>query len=282
MSKTAPTEPKYEFTRTEYAAKINTPSQSPEYFSQFLLPVIQHGIQSARAEGRKAQVLDVGCGHAHQLTHLSGHAEREEVDITGLDISPTALQAAREHITANHPEISAKFQEGDVESDTVFAPNSFDGAFGVNAMAYKPAHFLKTLANALKPGARACLNFFIPEKNPAYIEYYRERGCIITDSMLEVETAAGVQTYKTIITDFSQYRDPNMQKLGKQMFFQSIEEVHRLVQSLGLEVKRQGKYEFASVANPRMDNDVLTLEKVNTPEIANIQQTVKERFLEIQ
>lgn len=278
MSKTGPAEPKYEFTRAEYAEKINTPSQSPEYFSQFLLPVIQHGIHSARAEGRKAQVLDVGCGHAHQLTHLSGHAEREEVDITGLDISPTALQAARVHIAANHPEISAKFQEGDVESDTVLAPNSFDAAFGVNAMAYKPAHFLKTLANSLRPGARACLNFFVPEKNPAYIEYYRERGCIITDSTLEVETAGLVETYKIVITDFSQYPDPNMQKLGKQMFFQSTDEIHRLIQSLGLEMKSEGKYEFASVANPKMDIDVLTMEKVNTPEIANVQRSVKERF----
>lgn len=281
MSKDPSAQPKYEFTRTEYAAKINTPSQSPEYFSQFLLPVIQHGIQMAKAEGRKAQVLDVGCGHAHEITHLETHDECSEVDITGLDISAPALTAAREYMAANHPKISAKFQEGDVESDTALAPNSFDGAFGVNAMAYKPGHFLKTLANSLRPGARACLNFFVPEKNPAYIEYYRERGCIITDSTLEVETAAGVETYKIVITDFSQYPDPNMQKLGKQMFFQSTDEIHRLVQSLGLEMKSEGKYEFASVANPKMDIDVLTMEKVNTPEIAQVQKTVKERFLDV-
>jgi SAM-dependent methyltransferase len=112
-------------------------------------------IQESLGTEAPARLLDVPCGggrHCHALA-ARGY------EMTGVDISPEFLNAARAASTAQSGKIT--WEERDMRD--LPWPNRFDGAYSLgNSFAYLSddgnAAFLKAVAQAIKPGARFVLN----------------------------------------------------------------------------------------------------------------------------
>jgi cyclopropane fatty-acyl-phospholipid synthase-like methyltransferase len=92
-----------------------------------------------------ATVLDIGCGAGIPWTR----ALADRFDVTGIDISPRQIEAARRNVP------SATFIEGDV-SGASFEEESFDGVIAFYSIAHLPVDehrpLFDRLARWLRPG----------------------------------------------------------------------------------------------------------------------------------
>jgi SAM-dependent methyltransferase len=92
-----------------------------------------------------ATVLDIGCGAGIPWTR----ALADRFDVTGIDISPRQIEAARGNVP------SATFIEGDVSSASL-EEGSFDGAIAFYSIAHLPVDehrpLFDRLARWLRPG----------------------------------------------------------------------------------------------------------------------------------
>lgn len=267
---------KYTMDRESYRKKISTPSQNPAYFGEFIAPLIA---EAREKEGRQdVRIVDIACGHANELEHIEGLENPESLHMTGLDLSAESIEIARKSFAETHPKLDAKFVVGDAEDPHEAIPsNSYDVGIAVNAMAYKPGHILKALYNALKPGGKCSVNFMIPGKNPMYLDYFTSRGCILRKRVLKVTCNGKEEIFTLLVTDFSDYPDPHLQALGQQAFFQSEEDLEKLMTHIGFRVVDHKPFYFASVANPNNDFDIYTLEKPT--EIESASSDVRENIL---
>ncbi|HCC56199.1 MAG TPA: class I SAM-dependent methyltransferase [Solibacterales bacterium] len=93
------------------------------------------------------RVLDVGCGDgAYPI-----HAARLGATVTGLDISPAMLDAARRHASAAG--VSVEWREGRAEA-LLFEPASFDVVIAVTVLCWVTdrAAAVQEMARVLRPG----------------------------------------------------------------------------------------------------------------------------------
>jgi len=77
-------------------------------------------------EGKKVKpgkTIDLGCGAGHYATYLAGKG----FDVTGVDISPTAIKIAQEN--AMKREVECKFLVADVRLDFAEVKETFDFAY---------------------------------------------------------------------------------------------------------------------------------------------------------
>lgn len=116
-------------------------------------------------------LLDIGCGSG-----MSGQAISDAGHMwLGFDISPSMLTVAKER------GCEGDIMQADAGQEMRFRPGTFDGAISVSVLqwlcnvdrkGHEPYKRLKTffqsLSNCLKPGARACLQFY-PE-TPGQVE----------------------------------------------------------------------------------------------------------------
>lgn len=127
-----------------------------------------------RVEGR---VLDVGCGAGRHALHLQGRGH----DVTGIDLSPGAVEVARDRGVADVREVDV----ADVADE--FAPGTFDAAvmlgnnFGLVGTADRAPEILGGLAEVATDDATLVAQSRDPtatddEAHLAYHEFNRERG----------------------------------------------------------------------------------------------------------
>jgi ubiquinone/menaquinone biosynthesis C-methylase UbiE len=277
-----PSRPKYEFTKDEYKAKINSPANSPVYFHQHIQPLVEQALAEAK-DDHPVRVVDIACGHAMAMEFMTSVPGHEKIEITGIDLSPDALREARQNFQTKFPELKIFFVEADVGNELPYQAGSADLSTAINAMAYKQAHMLKSMFNALKSGGKAVINFFLPGKNQAYLDYYASLGCKIYERELQVESKGEIRKYKLLVTDFSQFSEPKMQKLGQQSFLQTTEDIEALAKFLGFEMEQNQPFEFFSVPiNAVVVNDVYTLKKPeNYDQLTSGQLSVHEQVIKI-
>lgn len=275
--------PRYHFEEGEYRKKINSPSTSPEYFAQFIQPLIEKALQERSSKSEDSvKLLDLACGHATALKQVEHIPGSEELEIFGIDLSAETLEKAEARFDLEHPNMNITFIAHDAEENLEHPePSSIDIGIAINAMAYKQAHMLKTLFNALKPGGKCVINFFIPGTNTPYIEYYQSNGCSLKQRTLDVEVDGFIKTYHLLVTDFANYPDEQLQKLGQQAFFQSIEDIRDIAEFIGFEVDDEAEFSFHSegIGN-RVHNNVLTLKKPESPALTDTIAQVRERVRE--
>ncbi|MBY0110763.1 class I SAM-dependent methyltransferase [Patescibacteria group bacterium] len=240
----------------QYAAKINTPAKSPEYFDQFHKPMLERLKQKF---GTPIGVLDVACGPAFELEFFTNDPD---VILFASDISPDIL-----------PQVQARLPQAHLfamdASKSVLADNIVEMGMLVNAMIYVPADMLKTMYGALKPGGEAALNFrvFSNPHNKAFYDYYTTHGGVITEKPYTIETPEGSKTFTVQVLDYTACvkddgtPDTDIRQLGEQMYFENIEDVQALLDASGFEVLEHSLFNFSSPVNPDNQVDVFVLKK---------------------
>jgi SAM-dependent methyltransferase len=118
-----------------------------------------------------AKLLDVPCGGGRHSLPLAA----EGYHVTGVDISPAFLEAARSR--AADRQLQVRWEQREMVD--LPWPQTFDGAFCFgNSFGYLPdadnARFLQAVSDALKPGARFLLDY--PTVADALLTYFPERN----------------------------------------------------------------------------------------------------------
>jgi len=160
-----------------------------------------------------------------------------------------------------------------------------DMATAINAMAYKQGHMLKSIFNALKDSGKASVNFFLPDKNQPYMDFYKKFGCEVYERKLEVAANGRTGEFTLLVTDFSKIPHPQAQKIGAQSFFQSKEDIERFARLIGFEVEGCKSYVFHSKPiGDIVHNEVYTLRKPEAAADADVDAgrlTVNERVTDL-
>jgi 2-polyprenyl-3-methyl-5-hydroxy-6-metoxy-1,4-benzoquinol methylase len=119
----------------------------------------------AGAAIKSPRILDVGCGHGWYIDALRA----EGASVTGIDLAPAQLTAARAHLAGN-----AALAAGSVLQLPV-APRRFDAAYAVNVLHHLEdealqAAALDELAQAVRPGGLIFVHE-INTRNPLFSFY---------------------------------------------------------------------------------------------------------------
>lgn len=105
----------------------------------------------------KAHVLDVGCGAGIPTAEF---LTRKNIEVTGIDISDTMLELARENVP------QANFIKMDA-NELEFSPNTFDGLISVYTLFHIPKKkhpkILRNFYRVLKPGGILMINSGLSE-----------------------------------------------------------------------------------------------------------------------
>lgn len=99
-------------------------------------------------------VIDLGCGPATQLAQIA--AFNPATSFIGIDLSPTMLESAAQHVAANGL-TNVRFHPGDITRLEPFADHSVDGVISTMALHHLPtedhlARCFSEIARVLKPG----------------------------------------------------------------------------------------------------------------------------------
>jgi ubiquinone/menaquinone biosynthesis C-methylase UbiE len=107
-----------------------------------------------------ARILDVGCGVGNFI-HLLLEAGAQNANITGIDVSATAIEAAKKHFQENS---NIAFVQGDI-LDSPFAAQSFDIVCLSNTLHHleKPTEVFAAMRTLLKPGGSLFINEMISD-----------------------------------------------------------------------------------------------------------------------
>jgi SAM-dependent methyltransferase len=278
-----PQNPDYKFSADEYKKRVNTPAMSEVYFRHFIQPLMEEALSKKGQADEKVKVLDMACGHAHAHEFTAALPYTDRLEITGLDLSADALDEARSHYKEAHPGLDIAFIEADAENDLPIGNESMDAAIAINAMAYKQAHMLKSVFNALKPGGKCVINYFIPSSNKAYMDFCEKMGCGIYERKLEVAANGRTTSFPLIVTDFSAMPDEKVKKLGAQSFFRDSEAIEILAAQLGFEVVEKKHFDFYSAPiDAIVRNDVYTFVKPSSdPDVECRRLDVNERVTDM-
>jgi ubiquinone/menaquinone biosynthesis C-methylase UbiE len=101
---------------------------------------------------RGKKVLEVGCGIGIDLLRFS----REGARVTGVDLSPTAIDLARKNFTQNNQKADFRVMDGE---HLQFEDNQFDMVYAHGVLQYtaNPLQMLNEIKRVLKPGGHAIL-----------------------------------------------------------------------------------------------------------------------------
>ncbi len=236
----------------DYTDRINTPAKNPEYHERFHKPLIDEA--KAKGEDRKATVLDIACGHAHELDFIEGDPD---IQLVAVDLShETLAQSTRKRLK------NALIACADVEHFP-FEEGFADVGILLNALQYKPDKMLQAMYDSLKPGSKCVVNFRIHGNphNDKFYTYYLDRGGKLTDRTLEVETADGTSEFNLKSLDYTGCKDEKIRHLVKQVYFQSLDDAERLIGLIGFRIISQQPFNFSSPANSNNQINVFTLQK---------------------
>lgn len=122
---------------------------------------------------------------------------------------------------------------------------------------------------ALKPDGQCAVNFriFGNEHNETFYNYYVQRGGKILDKTLTIETPEGEKTFDLKVLDYTECvnddgtPDMSIRQLMQQSYFQSTDDVEKLIKIIGFEQTQHTQFEFASPVNPNNQIDVYILKK---------------------
>lgn len=123
-------------------------------------------------------VLEVGCGVGAQTEVLLRRFPN--IQITGIDFSPTQLAAARANL-ATLPQNAGRYELQQMDATNMsFKARSFDGAFLCWVLEHvpNPVHVLSEVRRVLKPGARVFItevmnsSFFLDPYSPNLHKYW--------------------------------------------------------------------------------------------------------------
>jgi len=111
-------------------------------------------------------VLDIACGDGVLAELLAGHAR----SITGVDISPTLIAAARERLKGEH---NVTLIEADMHALPLPA-GRFDHVFLMHALAYTkaPQDVIREAARLLRPGGRLLISALNAHAHKATMQSY--------------------------------------------------------------------------------------------------------------
>ena len=111
-------------------------------------------------------VLDIACGDGVLAELMTSQAR----SVTGVDISPTLIAAARERLKGD---AHVTFAEGDM-SELPLGEARFDHVFLMHALAYtrRPQDALKEAARVLRPGGRLVVSALNAHAHKATIQAY--------------------------------------------------------------------------------------------------------------
>src|SRR3989344_6318652 len=238
----------------DYAGKINTPAQNPEYFDRFHRPMIERAKE--RNDGASITLLDIACGPAFELEFV---ADDPDTIIVATDISTSekVLGEVRERLGTRALLFAADVVDSPVRSETM------DAGMIVNAMVYVPDKMLAAMASALKPGGEMVANFrnYSNPFNRPFYRHYRERGGVILDGM--------VGTYPVKVLDYAECVDDNgdpdeqIRGLGQQAYFTMTDDIINLVKDSGLRIVDHRPFSFSSPVNDNNQVEVYTLQEVD-------------------
>jgi hypothetical protein len=228
----------------DHARKINSPSRSPEYFRRFHKPLVEEVLSMKES----AVVLDVACGHAHELKFF----EDPRLVIFGVDVSQPTLDSARRDLP------SVIFMHADVRHGA-FLSNTIDIGIAVNAVVYVPDAMLGFLRASLVTGGRAAVNFRDASNplNKPFFDHFLVDGGSVSLSVLKVAR----EEFQLRVLDYNLCNDMEVRNLGRQVFLQSVDDMVRLMDTVGLNVISHEQFRFASPANPENELDVFIVEK---------------------
>ncbi|RJR13846.1 class I SAM-dependent methyltransferase [Candidatus Parcubacteria bacterium] len=240
-----------------YERRINTPAKSPEYFEQFHKPLVE---RAKERFGTPIHVLDIACGPANELEFFKNDPD---VIPIATDISEKILQEAKDKIGEK-----AHLFASDVTLPAI-RENSVEAGMLVNAMVYVPDKMLSAMHQALKPGGECVVNLrlFNNIRNKVFYGSYAERGGNLFDRELTVDIEGVSHVFKMKVLDYTECvnkdgtPDLEIRQLGQQMYFQSVEDVEKLIKGIGYEIVDHKTFQFASPVNPKNEVDVYTLQK---------------------
>lgn len=121
--------------------------------------------------GKKARVLDAGCGTGRFLHTL--HVRRPDLVLTGIDRSGTMLDVARNRLTGTNTTL----RQTDMNGKLPFADASFDAVVCVHALyaLSSPAAFLTEARRILTPSGRIVIsNPWKPAQSFVWLEHLRQ------------------------------------------------------------------------------------------------------------
>ncbi len=253
-----PTVPQYgRLSARDYTAKINSPSRSPEYFVRFHAPLIE-AVKARVAPDRKVRLLDVACGHGDELAFF---ATDPRVHIIGVDVSRETIEHSTRVRFSTAELILADVS--DIPKGGIVVPNSVHVGIAVNAVVYKPYDILAALYYALQPGAKCAVNFRVfenPRNRPFYDYYVADgKGGVLSDQ--EVVFKAGSKSFVLKVLDYNGFVDPQIRSLDRQVYFQDVVDIVRLIELAGFRAISREPFRFASPANPDNEIDVFTIQK---------------------
>jgi sterol 24-C-methyltransferase len=115
----------------------------------------------ARADSR---LLDVGCGRGRIAAHVAAYSGAQ---VTGINIDPSQLEAARQFALSDNLASQCKFVDADLNNTPYpFLDSSFDGIYQVQVFSYASDRekVFKELFRILKPGGTfACLDYVLKD-----------------------------------------------------------------------------------------------------------------------
>lgn len=132
---------------------------------------MEHKIDTAFTLGgfrKDARLLEIGCTAGAYTMHLACRG----YDVTGLDLSPESIAAARA-VAQDQGLTTARFLAGDADDMNEIPSDSFDGAFSFSTLRYlpDPVRSLKEIRRVVSPGARVVVDF--PNKYCPWFEFLK-------------------------------------------------------------------------------------------------------------
>lgn len=121
-----------------------------------------HSAQASSVICGAHRVIDLGCGPATQLAQIA--SLNPESEFVGIDLSPTMLESARDHVAASGLQ-NISFAQGDITNLSQIDDHSADAVISMMTLHHLPtrdhlAACFREISRVLKPGGAVYLTDF--------------------------------------------------------------------------------------------------------------------------